>query len=80
MWFVGCDLIFDAMSLNKVESHPWDIWQLTPKYEQQEFAEEYLKTMDNIAALTGGLTPDFSMVRSLYQSEKRLQPPPGWEP
>jgi Transglutaminase-like superfamily len=80
MWFVGCDLIFDAMSLNKIESHPWDIWPLMPQYEQKEFPEEYLKTMDNIATLTGELAPDFAALRSLYREGKRLQPPPGWEP
>jgi hypothetical protein len=80
MWFVGCDLIYDAMSLNKIESHPWDIWPLMPQYEQKEFDKEYLKTMDNIAALTGELVPDFDAVRSLYQGEKGLQPPPDWEP
>jgi hypothetical protein len=68
------------MSLNKIESHPFDIWPLMPEYRQKEYSREYLDIMDRIAALTGGLNPDFSGVRSLYQSEKGLQPPPGWEP
>jgi hypothetical protein len=79
-WFVGCDLIYDTMSLNKIESHPWDIWPLMPGYQQKEYSREYLKTMDNIASLTGMLVSDFSKIRSLYQSDNRLQPPPGWEP
>jgi hypothetical protein len=80
MWFVGCDLVFDAMSLNKIESHPWDIWPMMPKYMQTEFPEEYLAEMGHIAELTGGLTPGFAEVRLLYQTEKKLQPPPGWKP
>jgi hypothetical protein len=79
-WFVGCDLIYDTMSLNKIESHPWDIWPLMPGYQQKEFLKGYLETMDNIASLTGMLVPDFSKVYSMFQSENRLHPPPGWEP
>jgi hypothetical protein len=80
MWFIGCDMIFDAMSLNKIESHPWDIWPMMPKYQQINFSEEYLSIMDHIAELTGGLDPGFAEVRLLYQIEKKLQPPPGWKP
>jgi hypothetical protein len=80
MWFVGCDLIFDMLALNKIESQPWDIWQSMPRYQQKEYPPEYLVFMDQIAALTAGLTPGFTEVRLLYQTEKKLQPPPGWEP
>ena len=80
MWFAGCDLVYDTMSLNKIESHPWDIWPLMPGYQQKEYSREYLETMDNIASLTGVLVPDFSKIRSLYQADNRLHPPPGWEP
>jgi hypothetical protein len=80
LWFIGCDMIYDTMSLNKIESHPWDIWQLMPRYQQKEFSKEYLDIMDRIAALAGGLTPRFTEMRLLYQTEKYLQPPHGWEP
>ena len=80
MWFIGCDMIFDAMSLNKIESHPWDIWPMMPKYQQLEFSGEYLGVMDHIAEITGGLDPGFAEVRLLYQTEQKLQPPPGWNP
>ncbi len=79
-WFIGCDMIFDMMSLNKIESHPFDIWVLMPGYQQKEYSKEYLGIMDNIAALTGALDPDFSKVSSFYQTEKRLQPPANWTP
>ncbi len=80
MWFVGCDMVYDTMSLNKIESHPWDIWAMMPKYQQTEFPGPYLAAMDHIAELTGVLDPGFAEVRRLYQTEKKLQPPPGWEP
>jgi hypothetical protein len=80
MWFIGCDMIFDTLSLNKIESQPWDIWEMMPKYQQTEFPKEYLKAMDHIAGLTGGLTPGFAEVRLLYQTEKKLQPPADWKP
>jgi len=80
MWFIGCDMIFDTMSLNKIESQPWDIWPMMPKYLQKEFSGEYLAAMDHIAELTGRLDPGFAEVRLLYQTEKKLQPPPGWKP
>ena len=80
MWFIGCDMIYDTLSLNKVESHPWDVWEMMPAYQQTEFPKDYLKEMDNIAALTGGLTPGFAEVRLLYQTEKKLQPPTNWKP
>jgi hypothetical protein len=80
MWFVGVDMIFDTMSLNKIESQPWDIWEMMPEYQQTGFPKEYLKVMDHISVLTGRLVPGFAEVRLLYQTEKKLQPPPGWEP
>jgi len=80
MWFIGCDMVFDTMSLNKIESHPWDIWPMMPKYQQTVFPEEYLKTMDHIAELTGGLNPGFAELRLLYQTGEKLQPPKGWKP
>jgi hypothetical protein len=80
LWFIGCDLIFDALALNKIESHPWDIWPLTPEYRQKEFHGQYLFIMDHIADLTGRLAPGFAEVRLFYQTEKKLQPPPDWEP
>jgi len=80
MWFIGCDMIFDTMSLNKIESHPWDIWPMMPEYRQTEFSQDYLVAMDHLATLTGGLDPGFAEVRLIYQSDKRLQPPPGWQP
>ena len=80
MWFIGCDMIYDLMALNKIESHPWDVWQYMPRYQQKEFSKEYLGIMDHIAVLTGGMNPDFNAVRLLYQTEKKLQPPHGWEP
>ncbi len=80
LWFIGCDMIFDIMSLNKIESHPFDIWPLMPGYRQKDYSKEYLNGMDTIAAVTGAFVPDFAKVCSLYQSEKRLQPPLGWEP
>ncbi len=73
-------MIFDMLALNKVESQPWDIWQSMPGYQQKEYVPEYLAFMDLIAALTAGLSPGFAEVRLLYQTEKRLQPPSGWEP
>ncbi len=79
-WFIGCDMIFDAMSLNKIESHPFDVWPLMPRYQQKEYSKEYLDIIDKIADLTGRLNPDFFEVRSLYQTEKRLQPPADWIP
>jgi hypothetical protein len=78
-WFIGCDMIFDTMSLNKIESHPFDIWPSMPAYQQKEYSQEYLDNMDNIAKVTGGLDPDFIKVRSLYQADIKLQPPPSWE-
>ena len=80
MWFVGCDTIFDIMSLNKIESHPWDIWPMMPKYQQTKFPDDYLTAMDHIAELTGSLNPGFAEVRLLYQTGKRLQPLEGWKP
>ena len=80
LWFIGCDMIFDAMSLNKIESHPWDTWAMMPGYQQAEYPGEYLKAMDHIAALTGSMEPDFAEMRLLYQAEKKLQPPPDWKP
>jgi len=79
-WFIGGDMIFDIMSLNKIESHPFDIWPLMPGYRQEDYSKECLDMMDNIAAITGAFVPDCVKVRSLYQSEKKLQPPLGWEP
>ena len=79
-WFIGSDMIFDTMSLNKIESHPFDNWPLMPAYQQRDYSKEYLDVMDNIAAVTSAYVPDFDKIRSLYQSEKKLQPPVGWEP
>ena len=58
-WFIGCDLIYDTMSLNKIESHPFDIWALMPGYQQKKYSKEYLSLLDNIASITGGLTRIF---------------------
>jgi hypothetical protein len=80
LWFIGCDMVLDTMSLNKIESHPFDIWPLMPSYGQKDYSKEYLNVMDTIAAITGTFVPDFAKVRSLYQSDKKLQPPLGWEP
>jgi hypothetical protein len=80
LWFIGCDMVFDMLALNKIESQPWDLWPLTPGYQQTEFSREYLGIMDHMAALTDRLTPGFAEVRLLYQTEKSNQPPPGWEP
>ena len=80
MWFVGVDTIFDTLSLNKIECHPWDVQPLMPQYGQEEYSSEYLQTMDHIAGLTGEMAPDFYEVRRLYHAEKRLQPLPGWKP
>ena len=80
MWFVGCDMVFDAMSLNKIESQPWDIWPMMPEYQQTVYPDEYLAAMDHIAELTSGLEPGFAEVRLLYQTQEKLQPPKNWKP
>jgi hypothetical protein len=80
LWFTGGAVIHDMLALNKIESHPWDIWQLMPYAQQKEFSPDHLGILDHIAALTGNLVPDFDEIRSYYQTEKQLQPPPGWEP
>ncbi len=79
-WFIGCDMIYDTMSLNKVESHPFDIWPLMPGYQQKEYSQDYLDIMDHIAAVTGRLDPDYNKLRSLFQTSTKLQPTPDWEP
>jgi len=79
-WFIGGALIHDMLALNKIESHPWDVWPLMPGYQQKDYSADYLDTLDRIAALSAALSPDFSELRSFYQSESRLQPPPDWEP
>jgi hypothetical protein len=73
-------MIFDSMSLNKIESQPLDVWPLMPGFRQKNYSKEYLEKMDIIAAATGSFVPDFAKLHSLFQSEKKLQPPPGWAP
>jgi hypothetical protein len=80
LWFVGGNVVRDLLSLRKVELLPWDGWGLMPEYAQQKFSQEYLDTMDRIAALT--LAPDesFTEVRSLVDTDERLRPAPDWRP
>jgi hypothetical protein len=80
LWFVGGILIHDMLALNKIESQPWDIWPLMPYYKQKDYPPEYLNILDQIAALSGSMFPNFDDVRSFYQRETKLQPPPDWKP
>jgi hypothetical protein len=80
LWFIGGAVIHDMLALNKIESHPWDIWQLMPYAQQKDYLPDYLGILDHIATLCARMSPDFSETRLLFQTEPRLQPPSGWEP
>jgi len=80
MWYIGANLIRDLLSLNKLELTYFDIWGLMPEFKQKVFSPEYLETMDGIAASTRGVDPSQSRVRTIYENEPGLRPPPGWKP
>jgi hypothetical protein len=80
LWFVGGIMIHDMLALNKIESQPWDIWPLMPGYKQKDYPPDYLNILDQIAALSGRMYPNFNEVRSFYQTVKELQPPSDWKP
>jgi len=79
MWYVGGNMIRDLLSLNKVELTYVEAWGLMPGFRQKEFTPEYLKKMDEIAAITRGSNPSLSKIQALGKS-RELAPPPGWQP
>jgi len=80
MWFIAGNLVRDLLSLNKVELLPWDGWGLMPEFEQQDFSDAYLEYIDRLAELTLAGNEAFPEIRSIYETDERLQTPPGWEP
>ena len=80
MWFIAGNLVRDLLSLNKIELLPWDGWGLTPESKQQDFSQEYMELLDHLAELTLAGNETFLEVRSFFENEERLRPPPGWEP
>ena len=79
MWYVAGNMIRDLLSLNKVELTYVDNWGMMPQFRQKEFPPEYLKKMDEIAAVTRGSNPSLSKIQALCKS-KELAPSPDWQP
>jgi hypothetical protein len=80
LWFIGGIVIHDMLALNKIESHPWDIWRLMPCYNQKDYPPDYLNILDHISTLSGSMVPNFNEVRSFYQTKTELHPPSDWKP
>ena len=84
LWFVRGNLLRDFAALNKVETVPfllrldkgltWDAWRLVAAKEEEVSKSEYA-LLDTMAELS--LDPDkaFREIRTLYTSQKELQPP-----
>ena len=80
MWFIAGNLVRDLLSLNKIELLPWDEWGMMAEFKQRELSQGYMEEMDHVAALTLAGNEAFNEVRSFYENEERLRPPPGWQP
>jgi hypothetical protein len=68
--FVRANLILDLAAQNKMEMLLWDVWGLMSKP-----ADEELKLLDQVAALTQGGNETFSEVQAIYENETQLRIP-----
>ncbi len=75
LWFVRGNLGRDVASLNKVELLPWDSWGIVEDMDEEPASGD-LAALDEMAVLTAGDVPDFSRVRTLYETDERWRVPP----
>jgi hypothetical protein len=75
MPFILGNLVRDLLSLNKIEPLPWDKCAIMPDNNQKEIPLEDIELIDRIAAVTKGINPVLSEVRSIYENEGRLHLP-----
>jgi hypothetical protein len=69
--FVRGNLVRDVASLKKMELLPWDCLGVILHEQLDDPAD--LAALDEIAALTAGVVPDFAAVRKAYQGDTRLR-------
>jgi hypothetical protein len=84
LWFVRGNLLRDFAALNKVETVPflmrldkdltWDAWRLVGAKDEELSKNEYA-LLDTVAELSIDPDKSFMEIRSLYTSQKELQPP-----
>jgi hypothetical protein len=83
LWFVRGNLLRDLASLNKEETvpylvgRPWDPWEIMAKADQA-MTEEDLELLDRVASVTQCGNEVFGAIRSIYEANPELQPPPRW--
>jgi hypothetical protein len=69
--FVRGNFVRDVAALNKVELLPWDCWGIIEKPAENDLDD--LKFLDTLAELTCGDVPDLQAVRTIYETDPRLQ-------
>jgi hypothetical protein len=83
LWFVRGNLLRDLASLNKHETvpylvgRPWDAWEIMAQ-DDTAVSEEELRLLDNVASVTQRGNEAFDEVRSVFEANPGLQPPPRW--
>ncbi len=83
LWFVRGNLLRDLASLNKEETvpylvgRPWDPWEIMAKDDEAMSGEE-LELLDRVASVTQCGNEGFSDIRSIYEMNPGLKPPPCW--
>jgi len=69
--FVRGDFVRDVAALNKLELLPWDCWGIIEKPVEND--PDDLKFLDDLAEMTCADVPDIEAVRTLYETDPRLQ-------
>ena len=77
-WFVGASILRDLAALNMRELLPWDYWGLAREFcgPGTTIPPAAAARLDEIAALTAGLAPEWQALRATYEAADDLRVPP----
>jgi hypothetical protein len=80
LWFISGNLVRDMLALNKVEILPWDHgWGIMSEDETQAGPEsERPAFIETLAELTIPGQENFSALRALFESDRRLHAPESY--
>jgi hypothetical protein len=76
-WFVAGSVVRDLAALNKREMLPWDYWGIARDLSPATApSESVAASLDALAALIAGPTPDWTALRAAYEGADSLRVPP----
>jgi len=78
MDFIRGNVLRDFLTLNKIETLPWDFWGTLMAVPVAESSPNELALIDRMAELTLAMDASFAEVRALYAQTPEMQVPPEW--